>query len=222
MYCLGERGTRCGCTTSRIRRRREGASLVMRYVCKGTLRPATASDQEGDLTIFSITAVVTAPGIERKMRIPKPFEEIKEMFQTYSIDCGSPGVDDGGEYHFIRDQIWLVDEDEVDDDDLDLLLAAAAITRERDRDRKLVRARMVVAMDGEQVGPDKQKARVPIPDDVKIFVWQRDGGQCLRCEARADLEYDHIIPLALGGANTARNLQLLCGFCNRVKGANLV
>jgi 5-methylcytosine-specific restriction endonuclease McrA len=32
---------------------------------------------------------------------------------------------------------------------------------------------------------------------------------------------DHVIPVALGGATTLANLQLLCGDCNREKGADL-
>jgi 5-methylcytosine-specific restriction endonuclease McrA len=30
-----------------------------------------------------------------------------------------------------------------------------------------------------------------------------------------------VIPVALGGASTVENLQLLCGACNREKGADL-
>jgi hypothetical protein len=63
--------------------------------------------------------------------------------------------------------------------------------------------------------------RRPIPDEVKIFVWQRDGGRCVRCGSRENLEFDHVIPLSAGGSNTARNIQLLCESCNRGKGANL-
>jgi anti-anti-sigma factor len=36
-----------------------------------------------------------------------------------------------------------------------------------------------------------------------------------------DLQYDHVIPVALGGATTTGNLQLLCADCNRKKGADL-
>ena len=64
--------------------------------------------------------------------------------------------------------------------------------------------------------------RQPIPDAVKIFVWQRDEGRCVRCGTGQSLEFDHIIPLALCGSNTERNLQLLCEDCNRVKGASIV
>jgi 5-methylcytosine-specific restriction endonuclease McrA len=62
-------------------------------------------------------------------------------------------------------------------------------------------------------------ARAPIPDEVKVFVWNRDGGRCVKCGSNQRLEFDHVIPVALGGANTARNLQLLCETCNRTKGA---
>ena len=63
--------------------------------------------------------------------------------------------------------------------------------------------------------------RQSIPDDVKIFVWQRDEGRCVKCGSQENLEYDHIIPVSKGGSNTARNIQILCEKCNRSKGSNL-
>jgi hypothetical protein len=65
------------------------------------------------------------------------------------------------------------------------------------------------------------QARSKIPSHVRIYVWQRDGGRCVECSSNENLEYDHIIPFAKGGANTERNLQLLCGACNRLKSANI-
>ncbi|MFT4034489.1 MAG: HNH endonuclease signature motif containing protein [Patulibacter sp.] len=55
--------------------------------------------------------------------------------------------------------------------------------------------------------------------DLRLAVWERDGGHCTQCGAAFELQYDHIIPVALGGATTLDNLQLLCGDCNRRKGA---
>lgn len=69
--------------------------------------------------------------------------------------------------------------------------------------------------------PNSTKSRSKIPTEVRIFVWQRDGGRCVECSSNENLEYDHIIPFAKGGANTERNLQLLCGNCNRLKSDNI-
>src|SRR6185503_1962305 len=63
--------------------------------------------------------------------------------------------------------------------------------------------------------------RERIPDHIRLFVWQRDKGCCARCGGRDRLEMDHIVPLAEGGSNTARNIELLCEKCNRAKGGNL-
>lgn len=59
--------------------------------------------------------------------------------------------------------------------------------------------------------------RERIPEDVKIAVWRRDGGACASCGSRTSLEYDHIVPVARGGSNTVRNIELLCESCNRKK-----
>lgn len=34
-------------------------------------------------------------------------------------------------------------------------------------------------------------------------------------------EYDHILPVAHGGATTLENLQLLCAYCDRLKSDSL-
>jgi len=56
-----------------------------------------------------------------------------------------------------------------------------------------------------------------IPNEVKRAVWQRDGGQCTyesesgrRCEARGDVEFDHVVECARGGQPTVENLRLRC------------
>lgn len=64
-------------------------------------------------------------------------------------------------------------------------------------------------------------AREPIPESVRLFVWQRDQGQCVKCGSRERLEFDHIIPISAGGGNSERNLQLLCESCNRLKGSTI-
>jgi len=63
-----------------------------------------------------------------------------------------------------------------------------------------------------------------IPAHVKRAVWNRDGGQCTfkaadghRCEARSDLQFDHVIPVALGGRSDVDNIRLLCRAHNQLE-----
>ena len=108
---------------------------------------------------------------------------------------------------------YYVEREELDPDEVKALV----LDRELRKRRRIDSAKARVAMGGAALA----RTRDPIPDDVKVFVWQRDSGRCVRCGAQENLEFDHIIPLAMGGANTARNLQLLCADCNRAKGAAL-
>jgi len=63
--------------------------------------------------------------------------------------------------------------------------------------------------------------REPIPQDIMDKVWNRDGGRCVKCGSKENLEFDHIIPFLKGGATTYRNLQLLCKKCNLKKLDNI-
>jgi len=63
--------------------------------------------------------------------------------------------------------------------------------------------------------------REPIPEAIRHAVWRRDEGRCVECGSQDALEFDHLIPYSRGGANTERNLQLLCERCNRKKGATV-
>lgn len=53
-------------------------------------------------------------------------------------------------------------------------------------------------------------------NDVRREVWRRDKGQCAfvgprgRCEARAFIEYHHVVPYARGGAASVDNIELRC------------
>jgi len=69
--------------------------------------------------------------------------------------------------------------------------------------------------------------RAHIPKWTKNAVFHRERGCCALC--RRDISglgsissrenYDHIVPLALGGLNDVSNLQLLCESCNQRKSA---
>ena len=92
---------------------------------------------------------------------------------------------------------------------------ALARERERRRRRALDRAHAALA------GDDAPRRRPPVARTVRQAVFERDGGRCVACGSRFDIQYDHVIPVALGGATTVENLQILCASCNREKGASL-
>lgn len=62
-----------------------------------------------------------------------------------------------------------------------------------------------------------KRRREAIPRLVQREVWQRDGGQCVECQTRERLCFDHIVPFSRGGGNSVRNIQLLCEACNLSK-----
>ena len=76
-------------------------------------------------------------------------------------------------------------------------------------------------VDGVGIKEDDVSHRERIPDDTQIFIWNRDGGACVKCGSRENLAFDHIIPYSLGGSNSRRNLQLLCDSCNSKKGSKI-
>jgi HNH endonuclease len=106
---------------------------------------------------------------------------------------------------------------EVREEELALIARAKSIEAERKHQAEVAWAKRVV--EEEDNGP--APGRSAIPKAVKHAVWIRDSGKCTKCGSREALEYDHVIPVAMGGSNTERNLRLLCERCNRRKGKSL-
>lgn len=56
---------------------------------------------------------------------------------------------------------------------------------------------------------------------MRFSIYERDGYRCCKCgisDRYAQLEIDHILPIAKGGKTTYDNLQTLCHKCNMEKG----
>jgi HNH endonuclease len=59
---------------------------------------------------------------------------------------------------------------------------------------------------GEQIDHDRV-----IPSAVKLEVWKRDKGSCVKCGSKENLHFDHIIPYSQGGSSKdEKNIQILC------------
>jgi len=64
------------------------------------------------------------------------------------------------------------------------------------------------------------KERKAIPRGLWSRIMRRDRGTCRYCFAPADC-LDHVVPVALGGTTSYRNLVAACTGCNSRKGANV-
>jgi hypothetical protein len=68
---------------------------------------------------------------------------------------------------------------------------------------------------------DIKRSRV-IPTHVKLEVWKRDEGKCVKCGRVDELHFDHIVPYSKGGTSLkSENIQLLCARHNLEKKANI-
>ena len=93
--------------------------------------------------------------------------------------------------------------------------------QEKDDYRTVFKFRLI-AVEGEEdfSAPTRQDAprRRVIPTRIKLAVWKRDGGKCVKCGATDELHFDHDLPWAKGGTSiTEENVQLLCARHNIAK-----
>jgi hypothetical protein len=113
---------------------------------------------------------------------------------------------------------WFRDEFYWEDEALTgVELKALLLERLGQQQRRVQRA--VALM--QQTGAPPSATRDVVTEAVRLEVWRRDGGRCVSCGSKRQLQFDHLIPVRLGGASTVDNLQLLCSACNRSKGASL-
>jgi len=92
--------------------------------------------------------------------------------------------------------------------------------------RKVIKFRLELIQDDDislaTESRDIEHSRV-IPAPVKLEVWKRDKGRCIKCGSTTNLHFDHIIPYSKGGSSlVAENIQLLCARHNLEKRDRLV
>lgn len=151
------------------------------------------------------------PQIEKLMAGAEKYRQLAGgLLLEYFQNRDSPTVLTTGSttnhFAYFREYLWA--SRECLNEDQWFLLASRAVEKRQ--------AKLTVAL----TDPELQQ-REPIPPEIRVVVWRRDGGACISCGSRERLEFDHIIPISKGGSNTERNIQLLCESCNRSKGSDL-
>ena len=74
-------------------------------------------------------------------------------------------------------------------------------------------------------GDDVAPGRKPLSKRLRFMVLERDNFTCRYCGAKApdvELQVDHVIPVAKGGADDPDNLVTACVDCNSGKRAHII
>jgi hypothetical protein len=143
-------------------------------------------------------------------------------FISESADLSAPLFIANERLVYFRDRLFMPERQPRNDSEREeMVLRAKKAVYEDESELATLRA-TVANLEAARAFTESARRRDSIPDDVKLLVWARDRGRCVSCESTADLQFDHIIPFARGGSNSAENIQILCQPCNLRKSDRLV
>lgn len=83
---------------------------------------------------------------------------------------------------------------------------------------------VVFSAEGFTETTDERRSGRTIPARILMRVARRDNYMCQVCSTPlrdAEIEFDHIIPIARGGSSEEHNLRVTCFKCNRQKGPSI-
>ena len=156
---------------------------------------------------------------EVKLEIPVETKAlVAQLMRPTSLASGEPFTWRDSEYvgvFLFKDQVFAAVADYLEgtsEEEASLLIKKQVLSN----DSKLKRLRREVET-LERVVDAVGIKRMAIPEDVKLLVFSRDEGKCVRCGSSERLHFDHVIPVAKGGGNSDTNIQLLCDYCNLQK-----
>jgi hypothetical protein len=138
------------------------------------------------------------------------FLQAAERFKATKSEAESVRV-----YEKLRDGIWVFNG----------VFQLVDAWQERVRARHVFKFKLVVIeTDDSSQLPDQidiEHTRL-IPTSVKIEVYKRDRGRCVKCGSSDNLHFDHLLPFSKGGTSIKpENIQLLCARHNLQKRDNI-
>ena len=119
----------------------------------------------------------------------------------------------GSNDYWLFEGKWYSSGRDLEPDEVKALLKASQVRAKQSIDR-------AKSLASAKSAPIDSK-RGHIPSDLRLLIWAKYEGSCASCGATSELQFDHIIPVVMGGATSEENLQILCASCNRSKGASL-
>jgi hypothetical protein len=172
--------------------------------------------------------------LEREAREPPRSGESATTYRLHSADhyvnCSSgqyehlSGVQrtipvlltakNGWHWWWYRDRFWWADR-RMSAREIESTILTIDLASESQREAfERAQAGLVGRNDGVSASADV------VPEDVRREVWIRDRGRCVDCGVASSLAFDHVLPVAVGGSNTAPNLELRCRPCQARRRAN--
>jgi 5-methylcytosine-specific restriction endonuclease McrA len=142
---------------------------------------------------------------------PEQYAHLVDLQKTDPVWLTSK---DGLRWWWFQDRFWWADERLDAQEVATMVLKQDRALRHRHETYERRRATLT----GETGAP----AEDPVDEEVRSEVWVRDRGRCVDCGSRANMVFDLILPVSLGGTTTAPNFQLRCRGCQARRRANEV
>lgn len=184
----------------------------------------SAKEESADGPGWTLSVEVVEGGTRRRIGLPlgpvlSAEDQGRSSTEPVSLTRTQSDREPGHDWIWLfRDALYVTERVPFESERDEIVLRIKALHFQGDE--KLRRLREQVA-NFEAIAQSAAQGRKAIPDDVKLLVWSRDGGACVRCGSSKELHFDHIIPLVKGGGDHAENIQLLCRGCNLSKGGRL-